>query len=706
MICIRSLVWLGAVLAAVVVVRAEKPVYPPTRVDIVRETLHGVTIEDPYRWLENGESPETRAWVEAQNALTDSQLAPYSAQRAAIAEKLAASHKAASFTAFLPRGKKYFYTRREGGENHAIVYMRDDDVDGPSHAVLNPNEFSADGTVALDWWYPSPDGSLIAYGRSSSGDEKSTLYLRDTKSLRDTMLHIPHTRACTVAWSDKSDGFAYTRYPAPGSVPAGDENYNRHVYYHKFGTLPDADVKLFGDGQPREQWHDVAESSNSAWQFLSASLDWARNDLHYRRSSEAQFRPLAVGLDGQFSADVLGEKLLILTNFEAPRFRVLATDVNKPEREHWQVLIPQQDGIVQSMHLAGGKIVLHLLENVSSKLRIYEPDGKLAYDVELPALGYVSDIQSRHDQPEFYFVFESFAMPQAVYACDARKGTTRVVEKNPMEVDRDRYDVKQIAARSKDGTRVPIFVVHRKGVVLDGKNPTLLFGYGGFNIPMTARYAAGIFPWLDGGGVYAVACLRGGGEFGREWHEAGRGARKQNGFDDMIACCEQLIADKYTSPAKLVLRGGSNGGLLMGAMITQRPDLFRACNCAVPLLDMIRYHQFSIARLWIPEYGSADDAEQFKTLLAYSPYHHVKKGEKYPAVLFTSGESDSRVDPLHARKMAALLQAANGSQNPILLRLEQKAGHGAGKPLSKRLDELADVYTFLMWQVGMLDGVH
>lgn len=703
-----------ACMAAQAALAADRVTYPPTRVDVVRETLHGVTIEDPYRWLENGDSPEVQAWTEAQNAVTRSLLDRPSALRAAWAARLAELY--AMPVLGVPRicGDTFLFARRSGDQNHAAIYLRrggmhtadrdDEDAERtPSAAsdvpVLDPNRFRDDGTVALDWWYPSPDGSLIAYGRSESGTERSTLYLRDTKSRKDTMLVIPGTRACSIAWDRDGAGFLYTRYPLAGTVAAGDENYFRHVYYHRFGTDVKDDPKVFGADQPREQWHDVYPSSDFRWQFISASLDWARNDLYIRKAGEKEFRPVAVGLPAKFSGDVLGDKLFLLTDFDAPRYRVVVTDPADPSPERFRELIAQQPGVIQSATLCGGKLVLNILENACSKLAVYDLDGTHERDIELPTLGTVTDVGGKPDKAEFYFTFESFVHPPTLFLCNAKSGATQAIDPPPTGVDLAHYDVRQITARSKDGTSIPVFVVSRQGITLDGTHPTILYGYGGFHQSITPRFSQFLFPWLDSGGVYASACLRGGGEFGSQWHEAGRLDRKQNVFDDMAAAAEKLIADGYTRPDRLGLRGGSNGGLLMGAMLTQRPDLFGACHCAVPLLDMLRYHHFSIARLWIPEYGSAEDPRQFETLRAYSPYHHVKAGEKYPATLFTTAEGDSRVDPMHARKMAALLQARSGGEGPILLWVEKKAGHGAGKPVRMRIDEQVDVLSFFHQQL-------
>lgn len=694
---------LGMLLAATAA--AQLPPYPPTKTDNVTDTIHGVTVADPYRWLESSDAPDVQAWTTAQNAYTRGLLDRFTAQREALAKRFEELYAADSSTAPQVHDKRYFTLKREGLKNQPLIYMRDGGMDKDPKLVLDPNTFSADGTVAIDWWFPSPDGSWLAYGRSDAGSEKSTLYLRDVVSGNNTALRIPNTRACTLAWDKDSGGFLYVRYPQAGSVPAGDENYFREVYYHKFGTDWKDDPKVFGEGRPKEEWHDVATSSDYGYQFLTASLDWSKNDLYVRKFGETEFRPVAVGLDGQFSADTIGDKLYLLTNFEAPRYRVLVADAASPGRENWKEVIPQQAGVIKSMTVIGGKLVLTILENAASRLVVFDTEGKQVREVKLPTLGTADAVTGRHDKPEMYFSFQSFAHPITIFSYDPDSDELKILERMDVKVELDQYETRQVWFNSKDDTRVPMFIIHRRDLKLDGKNPTILYGYGGFDIALNPTFNRGIFPWLDAGGVYAIANLRGGGEFGKDWHLAGRLDKKQNVFDDMIAAAEKLIADKFTSAERLGCYGGSNGGLLVGAMITQRPDLFRAAISAVPLLDMIRYHNFSIARLWIPEYGSAADAGEFKALWAYSPYHKVKPGTAYPATLFTTAESDSRVDPMHARKMAAAMQAAQSAKDrPILLWVETKAGHGAGKPLKKVIEQQVDNYIFFMWQLGMLNG--
>ena len=683
---------------------AQRPSYPPTPLEVVTDIVHGVTIQDPYRWLEDSHDPRVQTWVEQQNALTRSYLDRFSTKRDAIIRRLTELYSAPTFSSPRIYGTRYFNTRREGQQNHAVVYVREGGIGAEPRVVLNPNEFSKDGTVALDWWYPSPDGALIAYGKSAGGDEKSTLYLRDVATGEDRNLAIPHTRANSIAWDADGKGFFYERFPEPGSVPAGDENYYRQVYYHKLGGDWQEDRDVFGAGRPKEEWPNVYPSSDYAYVFLNIERGWSAQDLYIRKAGEEAFRPVAVGLQATQSGDVLGDKLFILTDYQAPRYRVVVTDPASPGPETWSDVIPEQKGVIQEMTIVGGKLVIRLMENAYSRLLIYQTDGTLVTETELPALGSVEEVSGRPDGNEMFFRFESFTVPPTVFRYDLGTHQMTVVERMQIGLDLEQYESKQVWFNSKDGTRAPMFVVNKKGLELNGNNPTVLYGYGGFNVSITPSFMQHPIPFLDAGGVYALANLRGGGEFGEEWHKAGQLENKQNVFDDMIAAAEKLIGDKYTRPGRLGLRGGSNGGLLIGAVLTQRPDLFKAALCAVPLLDMVRYQRFSVARYYIPEYGSAEDPEQFKYLYAYSPYHHVRPGVNYPAVLITTAESDTRVDPMHAYKMTALLQAATAADNPILLWVEKKAGHGVGKPLNMQIEQYADTWVFLMWQLGMLDG--
>ena len=682
--------------------RAERPKYPPTPVREVADTLHGEVVTDPYRWLEDSDAPEVQAWTRAQNQLTQEWLARWPGRdslRSRLAELFALDEVGSPEVC----GDRYFFRRREGLQNHAVLYVRQGRPDAPRRVALDPNTFSSDGTVALDWEYPSPDGRLVAYGKSAGGDEQSTLYVRDVDSAGDLRDVIPNTARASVAWDPDGRGFCYTRHPAKGRVPAGEEVFHVRIFHHRLGAEPGLDpVVVDKEGRPVQENLAVYASSDHRWLFYARTLDWAKNDLFVRANGSAEaFRPVALDLDGVTRADGYGDRLFLLTNVNAPRCHVVAAPAQDPRPANWHEIVPQGDGVITAIRVVGGRLAVLTEEAAVSRLFLYSLDGKLEREIPTPAPGAISGVSGRPDGTELFFDFESFTYPPAVYRYDLASGRLSVYEKVEAGFDPGAYETRQVMATSKDGTRVPLFVVARRGLPRDGNQPTLLTGYGGFAISETPRFRAPGLAWLERGGVFAAACLRGGQEYGRSWHEAGRLGRKQNVFDDFYACARWLVDSSYTRPGKLGAVGGSNGGLLVGAALTQRPELFGAIVCQVPLLDMLRYDRFLIGRLWIPEYGTATDPQQFAWLRAYSPYQNVKPGTSYPATLFTAGEGDSRVHPLHARKMAALVQAASAGEAPILLRVEGKAGHGQGKPTSKRLDEAVDIYGFLMMQLGV-----
>ncbi len=679
---------------------AERPAYPATpRHDVVDE-YGAERVVDPYRWLEDSADPAVRAWEESQSAFTKSLLGRFP-EREQIRQELErywSSHVAES-----PRvhGDRHFYRRRDGIKDQPLLYVRIGDMTAEERVVLDPNLLKEDGSAALDWFHASQDGRLLAYGVSEAGDEISTLYLLDVDSGELLADRIRTGRAAAVAWDPDGRGFLYTRYPEPGTVPKGDENYFRRVYHHRLGADPKSDPLVAGEGRPREEWAAVSLSQDGDFVFLSRSLDWAKQDLFVRAAGETAWRPAADGLDGQTSGDVHDTTLVLRTNVGAPRYRIVRAPVAAPGPERWTEVVPEGDGVIRDMVLAGDRIVLHRMVDAHSRVEAYDLSGRRVAEAPLPALGTVRDLERGRDGREVFFRFESFVFPEIVARWDFGD-RLETIEQAHVDFDFASFETKQLWVRSKDGTRVPLFVVHRKGLALDGSHATLLHGYGGFDIAETPQFQRNRLVWLSRGGVYAHACLRGGGEFGRAWHEAGRLERKQNVFDDFIACAEELVRLGYTRPERLAIDGRSNGGLLTGACLTQRPDLYQAAIVGVPLLDMLRYHRYSIARLWIPEYGSAENASQFAFLRAYSPYHNVRPGTDYPAVLLHTGEADSRVDPLHARKMTALLQSTTTGDRPILFRIDRRAGHGQGKPLTQSIEENADIYAFLLWQTGLL----
>jgi prolyl oligopeptidase len=725
---------LGLLAAAVYAADDAKPSTPPNGPPKaerrpVEENFHGTKVEDDYRWLEDGTNPATEKWVSEELAYTRAILDPLPG-REAIHKRLTELLSIGSVSVPEIGGKFYFYTRREGMQNQPVLYVREG-VDGKDRVLVDANQLAADGTIALDWYEPSYNGEYLAYGTSPSGSEMSTLHIVETKTgklLPDT---IERTRAASIAWLHDNSGFYYTRYPKKGEVPEGQEMYNRHVFFHLLGTDPTTDDKVFGEGRDAEDWPGVELSNDGNWLLISVSEGWTKTEI-YLMDLKAGTPPTALtsGKNFLYSATVYDGKVYITTNEDAPRYRVFVTNVGDYDRGDWKEIIPQTDAVLQGVAVWGKKLFAQYEQNATSQLKLFDLDGKKISDLTLPAIGTVFASSGKWNRDEIFYGFQSFTTPPSIYRVDLKaiepqglktpspsddggtaksralpKSTELWAKVDAPSIDPAAYDVEQEWYNSKDGTRVPMFVVHKKGLVKNGKNPTLLTAYGGFNVSMTPTFSRTAYLWMEHGGIYAVANLRGGAEFGEDWHRAGMLDKKQNVFDDMIAAAEHLIAEKYTDKNHLAIQGGSNGGLLMGAMITQRPDLFRAVICAVPLLDMLHYQNFQIAKLWIPEYGSSDNPEQFKWLYAYSPYHHVKAGTEYPAILFMTADTDTRVDPMHAKKMAAEMQAEakNGESKtrPILLRIESKAGHGQGKPVTKQIEEYTDIYSFLFWQVGV-----
>ncbi|MGN6564774.1 MAG: prolyl oligopeptidase family serine peptidase [Thermomicrobiales bacterium] len=675
---------------------------PPTRVAPVTEVLHGEPISDPYRWLEDDGSPETRAWVAAQNQYTAAVLDALPG-RAALRERLARLLAAGYATAPQVRGTHAFFTRRDGTQNQPVLYVREG---AETCAVLDPNTLSAGGTVALDWWYPSPDGALVAYGLSSSGDERSTLAIREVATGHDLPERIPDTRFSSVAWLPDGAGFYYTRLPAPGSVPDGEENYHQRVRFHQLGADPADDPAIFGEGSAPEDRFAVELSPAGRWLLVTTHHSWSHHEVHLLdRHAGGAFVPVTTGREAIYEGQLLDDRLYLLTNEDAPNFRVFLVNPVQPARANWREIVPERDAALHGCRAVGRWLALNYLRDAVSDVRVVAADGSGApVTPSLPSPGTVASLAGEADGDTLFFTYETFFTPASIWRCELATGAVAPFEQPTGAPETGDLVAEQVWYTSRDGTRVPMFLLHRRDLQRDGQTPTLLTGYGGFNIALTPAYNAGFLAWIAQGGLVAQPSLRGGSEYGEDWHRAGMLAHKQTVFDDFLSAAEWLIAAGYTNRDHLGIRGGSNGGLLVGAALTQRPDVFRAVVCAVPLLDMLRYHQFLIARLWIPEYGSADDPEQFRWLRAYSPYHHVTPGTAYPAVLLTAAESDSRVHPLHARKMAALLQAAtvaDATERPVLLRLETEAGHGAGKPQRKILDEQTDIWSFLGWQLGL-----
>ena len=664
---------------------------------MVEEELHGVKVQDPYRWLEDGDSTESRQWIEIQ--------ANYSARyldqipdRASIHARMAEILGSGSISTPVEAGGRYFYSRRGGDQNQPVVYMREG-IDGESRALLDPNSMSADGTTTVDWYVPSKDGRLLAYGKSTEGTETSTMYILDVKSGKDLADVFPKVRFANPQWLKDGSGFYYSRPRDVESIGPGEELYDRRVYLHELGRSYEEDPVVFGDGLEKAHIPDGVLSDDERYLLLDTFLGWGKNHLYVRDLVTG--RTVTIAEDGQSSyfGEMRGHVLFMLTNSEAPRYRVVAVDVRNPERSAWKTVVPESDDVIEFASIAGERLFVGRMRDAHSELYSYALDGSDERRIALPGLGTVGGFSSKQSSSEAFFSFSSFVSAPTIFRVESESTAPERWEGIESPVDSDAFDVRQVFYPSKDGTRIPMYLIAKHGTPADGSVPGLLYGYGGFNIALTPSYSTWIFPWIEAGNVLAIANLRGGSEYGEEWHRAGMLGNKQNVFDDFIAAGEYLKEEQLVDPDRLIIHGRSNGGLLVGAALTQRPDLWRAAVSGVPLLDMLRYDKFRMAKLWVSEYGTAENEADFQWLHAYSPYHQVKDGTAYPATLIYTADADSRVDPMHARKMVARLQAATTSQEPIFLRYEQSAGHGRGKPLHKVVDEWADIWAFIFAQI-------
>ncbi len=686
-------------------VQAGEPVkinYPKTRKAEVSDDYHGTKVADPYRWLENADDPETAAWVEAQNTLTRGFVD--GPTRDALKKRLAELFDYPRVSAPDKKRERYFLHRNTGLQNQSVLFVREG-RQGPERVLLDPNGLSADGTVALTGTSATRDGSLMGYTLSRSGSDRQEIYVRDVAKRQDLPDKLLWAKFTGLTWTPDNKGFYYMRFPAPGTVPAGEENYSPKVLYHRLGDpqekdaviyeRPDDKGLVFGTAITRDGHYLVITTARGA----SDKAEVAILDLK-TPGAKPQVLAFTQGLKDAY--DYAGEekgRFFFRTDKDAPLGRVVAVDLGAADMKPVEV-VPQGEDKLSSASLLGGRLVLVRLKNASDRLEIRALDGRLERTVELPTLGSIVELNGEPDDTEVYLSFTSFTYPTTPFHCDLTTGALTPFEKPSGKIDSAAYEVSQVFFPSKDGTKVSLFLVHKKGLVKDGRRPTLLYGYGGFNISLTPAFAASRFAWLERGGVLAVANLRGGGEYGEAWHEAGMLDRKQNVFDDFIASAEWLTKNGTTRPDKLAIQGGSNGGLLVGAVMVQRPELFGAVVCQVPVADMLRYHLFTVGRYWIPEYGSSEDPKQFPFLYRYSPLHNVKDRAPYPATLVTTADTDDRVAPGMAKKFAARLQEASDGRQPILIRVETKAGHGAGKPVSKQIDEVGDVYAFLLKALG------
>ena len=677
-----------------------------TRKSDVVDTIHGVRVPDPYRWLEDGDSEEVKKWTEAQNAATREKLDAIAGRdglKKEITTLLQIGPVGAPAIRPSKAGIRYFHQKREGAQNQPSLYVREGHA-GKDRVLIDVAALSSDGTTALDWWFPSWDGALVAWGKSESGSEESVLHVRDVVTGKDLTDRIDRTRHASVAWLPDGKSFYYSRYPEAGTVPAGEEKYHSKIYLHVIGQDPKNDKLVFGDGRDKTDIPQVMISPNGRWLVVRVHMGWDKSDVFVKdlhQPTGVAFKPVVTGVPALFEPSPENDRLYMMTNDGAPRYRLYEVDYARVEREKWKELVPEGKDVLTSFDVLKSEIVTTYLHDASSRVERFGLDGKAKGSIALPALGSASTT-GISTSDELFVSFTSYTTPPQVLRGDMHNGPAISIWDRVGELKDEGIEIQQLFATSKDGTKVPMFVIAKKGLKKTGKNPTVLYGYGGFNVNQTPAFSSRALASVRRGAVWATAILRGGGELGEDWHKGGMLEKKKNVFDDLYACAELLFKEKIAAPESLGVVGGSNGGLLVATAVTQRPEMFRVGLSLVPLTDMVRYHHFRIAKLWIPEYGDPDKPEHFKFLHAYSPYHHVENGTKYPSMLFTTAESDSRVDPMHARKMAARMQEAQGDgDRPILIRVETKAGHGAGKPVTKLADELSDELAFLLTELGV-----
>ena len=677
--------------------------YPSARMSSTVDDFHGTKVPDPYDWMSDHENEEVIAWVDAQNALTR-KFIDSSSSKEKLKTRYSELYDYTKYSAPSKIGGRYFYRKNEGLQNQSVIYVQES-LDGESRIVLDPNKLSEDGTVSISPTQYSPDGKYLAYGASKSGSDWKEIFIRNIDSGENFEEVLKHSKFSGIAWDTKSQGFYYNRFPDPSTVEPGQESYNSKVYYHKLGTSQSEDPLVYERTDKPEYGFWPFSTDDGKYLMLWVSHGAASNNRIYYREmdSDGDFIRLLDEADAEYyPVGTIGTQLYLQTNKDATRRKIISIDLTNPAPEQWKTVIPEGDDVIARSVLVNDHFVVSYMHDAHYLIKMYNLEGNLIKTFELPVIGSVNLIDAHQFDKEFFLTFESFLYPSSIYRYDFNTDSLELFRKPEIDFDFGMYVTKQVFVTSKDSTQVPLFITHKKDIVLDGNNPTLLYAYGGFNVSITPRFSTSRLMWLENGGVYASAVLRGGGEYGEEWHEAGKLGNKQNVFDDFIASGKWLIDNGYTNSSRLAIEGASNGGLLVAATMLQQPKLFGAVVCRVPVTDMLRYHKWAAGRYWIGEYGNAEeDAEHFKYLYEYSPLHNVVRGETYPPILITTADTDDRVVPRHAKKFAATLQAADAGINPILLRVEKKAGHGAGKPTSKIIEEQSDIYAFLHKVFGM-----
>jgi prolyl oligopeptidase len=671
--------------------------YPQAKKTNVVDDYHGTKVADPYRWLEDTDSADTAAWVAAENALTQGYLAKIPA-RSRFKDRLTALYNYERYTGFERAGKRYLLSRNDGLQNQDVLYIADG-VAGKERVLLDPNTLRADGTMALSGHVPTSDGKFLAYGLAEAGSDWNQWRVRDIETGQDLPDVIRWNKFIDIEWTPDHQGFYYLRFPEPreGTAMRGENVFSK-LYLHKLGEPQSADTLIY-ERPDQKQWMFFPQVTDDG-RYLLIGVDvgdYGKNLLFYQdlHAAARHTVELIPTLDAAYTPlGNEGSVLYVQTTDKAPRGKIVAIDLSHPQRENWREVVAQQAEAIDAARMVRGRLVISYLKDAASQIKVYGLDGHLVRETPLPGIGKVAFLPGRPADPEMFFAFGTYTAPRAIYRLEP-SGTATIVRQSRLSFDPAQFETEKAFYTSKDGTKVPISLTHRKGLNRDGSNPTVLYAYGGFNISMLPEFSPWTVAWMEMGGIFAVANLRGGSEYGEEWHEAGKGPRKQNVFDDFIAAAEWLIASHYTTTSHLAIFGGSNGGLLIGAVLNQRPDLFGAAMPAVGVMDMLRFQKFTIGAAWTGEYGSSDNAADFAVLRAYSPLHNIKAGGHYPAVLITTSDHDDRVVPGHSFKYAATLQAAQAGPAPILIRVETRAGHGGGKPTTKIIDEWADRLAFL-----------
>ncbi len=679
----------------------EKINYPETRKTDTIDVYFGTQVADPYRWLEDDNSEETAAWVKAQNDVTNAYLAkiPFRDQ---VRERLTSMWNYPRYGVPFKKGGKYFFFKNDGIQNQSVLYIQDS-LQAEPRVFLDPNKLSEDGTTALGTYSVSKDGKYFAYAISKAGSDWNEIYVMETETGKQLADKLEWVKFSGISW--RENGFYYSRYdkPAGGGVLSSKNEYMK-VYFHAVGDPQEKDVLVYENRNYPLRNYGITATEDGRYLVLGESESTSGNSLYIKdlENPQAGFVKIAEGFrfDYSYISNQDG-KFLILTNADAPKYRLIEVDLSAPAPENHRIIIPEREEVLVSAEVAGGRIVCEYMKDATNRLYVYTTEGSFVHEVNLPGPGTIAGFEGKRDENEAFFAFTSFTYPSTVFVYDILNNTSKVFFDSELDFDPAKYESKQVFYTSKDGTKVPMFIVHKAGLNLDGDNPVYLYGYGGFNVSLTPVFSVSRLLFIEQGGVFAMSNLRGGGEYGEAWHRAGTKLQKQNVFDDFIAAAEFLIAEKYTQPEKIAIAGGSNGGLLVGACMTQRPDLFAVALPAVGVMDMLRFHKFTIGWAWTEDYGSSEDSVQFQYLMGYSPLHNLKPGTCYPATLVTTADHDDRVVPAHSFKFAATLQEHQSCNNPALIRIETNAGHGAGKPVSKMIDEATDIWSFTMYNLGM-----